>query len=105
MSKPQFLHAARRAAFILALPLATAAAAGESALDAQCTPQLSPLEQRIYDRAGAGPDALRQFLWIRRGILQLDIQDTAAWAEALGNARLRCLKAQAAGQPVRTSAR
>ena len=103
MSKLQFLRAARRAMFILALPLA--ASAGATTFDAQCTPQLAPLEQRIYDRVGAGPDALRQFLWIRRGILQLEIHDTAAWAEALANARLRCLKAQAAGQPVRTSAR
>jgi hypothetical protein len=103
MSKPQFLRAARRAAFILALPLA--ASSGETALDAQCAPRLTPLQQRIYDRAGAGPDALRQFLWIRRGILQLDIYDTAARVEALGSARARCLKAQAVEQPVRASAR
>jgi hypothetical protein len=105
MSQPQLLRTARHAActFVLALPLA--ASASEMALDAHCAPQLTPLEQRIQDRAGVGPDALRQFLWIRRDILQLDIYDTAARFEALGNARASCLEAQAIGQPLRASAR
>lgn len=81
----------RVAAFALAATAMAAAAARDVAFDAQCAPTLTRLEQRLYDRANEGTDALRRFVWIRRSSLQLDVLDTAAWAEKVRNARAACL--------------
>jgi hypothetical protein len=65
-------------------------------LDAACVPQLTNLEHRLYQLAGAGPDALRQFIWSRRGIYQLDALDTATWVGDVDAARSACVKVGAA---------
>jgi hypothetical protein len=102
------LHLARWTALV-ALPLAQAAGAATIAFDGGCVPQLSPLQQRIVDRAAAGPAELRQFLWIRRAILQPDIAQTMGWADAVESARRRCLSSHAdadrAAAPTQASAR
>jgi hypothetical protein len=73
-------------------------------LDAACVPQLTNLEHRLYQLAGDGPDALRQFMWTRRGIYQLDLLDTAAWVGDVDAARSACVKVGAAA-PAAASAR
>jgi hypothetical protein len=35
---------------------------------------------------------LRDFMFIRRGILQLDIYETAAWVNSINEARAVCMK-------------
>jgi hypothetical protein len=73
-------------------------------LDAACVPQLTNLEHRLYQMAGEGPDALRQFIWTRRGIYQLDTMDTAAWVSNVDAARSACVKVGAATPaPIGTS--
>jgi hypothetical protein len=57
--------------------LILAALAGETVmaqtveLDANCVPQLARQQQRLYQKANDGTDALRQFIFIRRAILQV----------------------------------
>jgi hypothetical protein len=87
------LWSARWAALVLALPIAGVSAKGVE-FDANCAPKLTRMEQRLYQKANEGPDALRRFIWIRRGILQLDIADTGAWAGEVNTARANCLKAR-----------
>jgi len=83
----------RMAAFVLALPiLATATAAKGVEFDANCAPKLARLEQRLYQKANEGADALRSFMWIRRAIFQLDIYETGTWANEVNAARAACLK-------------
>ena len=65
--------------FVLAA-LTSGAAMAQNASSATCGPQLTHLQERLYQKAGEGPDALRQFMFIRRGILQLDIAETGDWA-------------------------
>jgi hypothetical protein len=48
-----------------------------------CTPAqvMTPLQRRIVAKAAQGPDALRDFVYITRGVYQLDMASTAAWLE------------------------
>lgn len=59
-------------------------------LDANCLAQMTRLESRLYAKAEEGPGALRNFIAIRRGIYQLDIRETAAWAGKVSAARAAC---------------
>ena len=59
-------------------------------LDANCVPQMTRLEARLYEKAEEGPSALRNFISIRRGIYQLDIRETADWAARVSAARSAC---------------
>ena len=71
--------------------LATSVAgAQEVRVDANCVPQMTRLEARLYQKASEGPDALRDFIWIRRGIYQLDIMETATWASGVNAAQSAC---------------
>ncbi|MGH8795832.1 MAG: hypothetical protein ACREXI_02140 [Caldimonas sp.] len=79
-------------AFVVAALASGAAMAQDAGVDAACAPQLSPLQQRIYQKANAGPAALRDFIYIRRGILQLDIYETAEWAASVNAKRASCMK-------------
>ena len=95
----------RCAAFVLAALAADAAMAQDAQLDGQCLPRLTHQQQRLYDKANDGTDALRQFIFIRRAILQVDTHETAVWADSLNRSRTMCAKnlsdvrtsAQAAG--------
>jgi len=60
------------------------------ALDAACAPVLTQQQQRLYEQANAGTDALRQFVFVRRAILQVDVYETATWAESVNAARAVC---------------
>ena len=57
--------------FVLAA-LASGAVMAQNTSSTACAPQLTHLQERLYQKAGEGPDALRDFVFIRRGILQLD---------------------------------
>ena len=59
-------------------------------LDANCVPQMTRLEFRLYEKAAEGPGALRNFISIRRGIYQLDTRETADWAARVSAARSAC---------------
>ena len=60
-------------------------------LDANCAPQLTRQQQRLYQKANDGTDALRQFIFIRRAILQVDTYETATWAELSTRRALRAV--------------
>ncbi|MGZ5778380.1 MAG: hypothetical protein ACXWJC_08155 [Croceibacterium sp.] len=86
------------AAFVAATLVTTAARAEDATTGANCTPQLTGLQQRLYQRANEGPGALREFIFIRRAILQLDTYETAAWAGSVSEARATCLKKSASSE-------
>jgi hypothetical protein len=62
----------------------------------KCAPQMSSLEHRLYQKTGEGPDALRNFIFIRRGIYQLDMIDVQGWARGVDATRAACMKTVAA---------
>ena len=72
--------------------------AQEARLDKDCTLQLTNAQQRLYQKANEGPDALRDFIFIRRAILQVDTYETAIWAAALSGAHVACLKTASVAQ-------
>jgi hypothetical protein len=89
-SRLSFRLATSCLAFILAALAADAVMAQDVALDATCAPLLSHQQRRLYEKANAGTDALRQFVFIRRAILQVDVYETATWAGSLNEARAVC---------------
>jgi hypothetical protein len=84
------------AALILAALAGEAIMAQTVKLDANCIPQLTRQQQRLYQKANDGTDALRQFIFIRRAILQADTYETATWAESLNAARAACVRTRSA---------
>jgi hypothetical protein len=80
--------------FVLAT-LTSGAAMAQNASSTTCGPQLTHLQERLYEKAGEGPDTLRDFIFIRRGILQLDVSETADWAAAVSKKRATCMKQSA----------
>jgi len=66
--------------------------AQEAQLDGDCAPALTYTQQRFYQKANDGTDALRNFIFIRRAILQVDTYETAIWAASLSRARAACMK-------------
>ncbi len=95
-SNPQVLF---RSPLALILLFSGAAMAQGVGLDAACNPQMTHVQQRLYDQAEIGTDALREFMFTRRGILQRDVYETATWAEAVRGARFFCRKELALKQP------
>jgi hypothetical protein len=89
-SHPSFRLAPVCVAFGLAALAVDAVMAQDVALDATCAPLLTHQQRRLYEKANAGTDALRQFVFIRRAILQVDVYETATWAESLNAARATC---------------
>lgn len=85
-------RALRGAAFAFIASVSGVAMAQTATFDADCVPQLSGVQQRLYAKAGEGPDALREFMFIRRGILQLDIYETGVWADSVRDAGALCVK-------------
>ena len=77
---------------LLAVLAAGPAMAQKMTLDASCAPQLKGLQQRLYQKGNQGGDALRQFMFIRRSVYQLDIADTGEWVNALNEERHACMK-------------
>ena len=89
-SHPSLRLAMACVAFVLAALAVDGAIARGVALDATCAPLLTQEQQRLYDKANAGTDALRQFVFIRRAILQVDVHETATWAQSVDVARAVC---------------
>ena len=90
-NNPPSLHLATGCvAFVLAALAVDGAMAQDVALDATCAPLLTHQQQRLYEKANAGTDALRQFVFIRRAILQIDVYETATWAGSVNAARATC---------------
>ena len=79
-----------RPTLILGALAVDAAMAQDVALDATCAPLLTHQQRRLYEKANAGIDVLRQFVFIRRAILQVDVYETATWAGSLNVARANC---------------
>lgn len=77
-------------AFVLAPLAVDVVMAQDVGLDATCGPLLTHQQRRLYEKANAGTDALRQFVFIRRALLQVDVYETATWAESLNAARAVC---------------
>ena len=77
-------------AFVLAALAVDAAMAQNVALDATCALLLTHQQRRLYEKANAGTDALRQFVFIRRAILQVDVYETATWAGSVNAAVAVC---------------
>lgn len=81
---------------------ACAAMAQQTAAAGSCAlPKMSSMESRLYQKAAEGTNELRQFMHIRRGILQMDVMETALWAERLDNARAACVQ-RASAEPAGT---
>ena len=93
-------HVSQCAALILAALAGEVVMAQTVELDANCAPQLNRQRQRLYQKANEGINALRQFIFIRRAILQVDICETASWAEALDEARAACRNRRSAAVSV-----
>jgi hypothetical protein len=82
------LRCATASCVALAASLPGAAARADGVVpDADCAPRLTTEQQRLFDRASVGTDALRQFIYIRRAILQVDTYETAVWAAEVAAAR------------------
>ena len=85
--------------FVLSALASGTALAQDAGFGATCGPQLTThLQERLYQKAGEGPDALRDFMFIRRGILQLDVTETADWAASVSQERAACMKKSAQAQ-------
>lgn len=93
-------HVLQCAALVLAALAGEAAMAQAVELDANCAPQLTRQQERLYQKANDGTDTLRQFIFIRRAILQVDTYETATWAEWLNKARRSCVQNRAAAVTV-----
>jgi len=59
-------------------------------VDATCAPQVTQFEARLVQKAAQGPDALRQFIFIRRSIFTLDMREVADRVHAIEDARAGC---------------
>jgi hypothetical protein len=88
-------------AFVVASLATGTALAQDTTINGDCVPQMTGLQERLYQKANEGPDVLRNFMFIRRGILQLDPYETAAWASSVHQARAACMKksSRAEGSP------
>jgi hypothetical protein len=84
-------------AFVLAAIASSTAMAQDTG--AACASQLSPLQARIYQKAVDGPGALRDFVYMRRGVLQLDVTEAADWAASVTQERATCMKKVAQARP------
>ena len=91
------------AVLILAALAGEAVMAQTVALDASCAPRLTNQQQRLYQKANDGTDALRQFIFIRRAILQVDVYETASWAETLNEARAACARTRSTAASVQAT--
>jgi hypothetical protein len=91
-TSPVSLYQAARCAALVSALAAQPAMAQEAKLDRECTPHLTSIQQRLYQKASEGPDALRNFIFIRRAILQVDTYETAVWAASLSRAHAACMK-------------
>ena len=96
---------AARSSFAIAIAALAASTAGakDIRLDATCAPQMTRGETRLYQKASEGTDVLRAFIWIRRSIVQVDVFETAVWAEGVDAAREACVKALATSRAPRQS--
>ena len=83
------------AAFVVAALATGTALAQDTTINVDCVQQMTGLQDRLYQKANEGPDVLRDFMFIRRGILQLDTYETAAWASSVNEARAACMKKSA----------
>jgi len=59
-------------------------------VDATCAPQVTQFEARLVQKAAQGPDALRQFIFIRRSMFTLDMREVADRVRAIEDARGAC---------------
>jgi hypothetical protein len=84
------------AALVLTVLVARVAKAEDIVIAADCLPRLTAQQQRLYDHANAGTDSLRQFIFIRRAILQVDVYETAVWAASVDAARVSCVQRRTA---------
>ncbi len=87
-----------------AIAATAGAALAQSALADKCMPQMSGLQQRLYAKSSEGPDALRDFIYIRRGVYQLDMTDVQTWARSVDATHTSCQKSAAAASTAKTTA-
>lgn len=88
MNTTSTLHTTAVVLFLMAAGAAHAGStvAGFVAGDTTAPPcrqgaELSGLDARIVDKASQGVGALRQYLWVTRGIYGLDMTNTVAWLD------------------------
>jgi len=96
-------RASQCAALVLSVLAGQAVMAQTVELDANCVPQLNRQQERLYQKANDGTDALRQFIFVRRAILQVDTYETATWAESLNEMRAVCGRKRSAAVPVQAT--
>lgn len=76
-----------------------AAAAHTTWLDSNCRPQMTRLQERLYEKRNESNEALRRFVLSRRSIVEVDFDETVDWALAVDDARNRCLRRVGEAQP------
>jgi hypothetical protein len=76
----------------LTAPVTVAATTPMDQAPIQCAadPALSSLQRRLLDRYDRDIGSLVRYVWISRAVLQLDIRETALWAEAYRAAHPAC---------------
>lgn len=100
----RFLPSLTLLATLSAAPFATAAAepagtiASTSPFAATSTScnrvmRMDTLHRRLVGKAADGPAALRNFIWITRGIYQLDMADVVTWLDSERAAETACVAA------------
>jgi len=68
-----------------------AATPWDGALNAPCGPaRLSLLQRRVLQKSEQGADALRRYVFITRGMHQLDLVETATWARQYRSRQAAC---------------
>ena len=65
------------------------AARADDLAQAAC-PQVSGEQQRILQAATGGVDALRNHLWMRRGIRAYDLEQTVRWIDSVRESSAGC---------------
>jgi len=84
-------HALATVALVMAAPLSLDAGAEATWLDADCQLQMSPQQARLYRKWNEGGEVLRRFVFARRSILEVDVDETIDWATAVDRAHAKCL--------------
>lgn len=77
--------------------LAATAAAAMPSTPCNRVLQMDGLHRRLVAKAAAGPDALRNFISITRGIYQLEMESVVAWLDSERAAQTACVAAAGSG--------
>ena len=73
-----------------AILLGASDAAGAAEPSSPACPSISNEQQRLLEAATGGIDALRNHLWMRRGIRSYDLVETVRWIDSVRESSAAC---------------